>query len=110
MQVGGFVIQRITENHVSGYCRSEKVSRNLVKKITLDCKTEILKREVLPVYATSPIVISDAPPISVIHPPVSPEEAEGEFICAEVACWWRRSRCNDLFGARYRLTCECGYG
>jgi hypothetical protein len=97
MQVGVFVIQRVTENHISGHCRSEKVSRNLVKKSTLDGKTEILKREVLAVYATAPIVIRDTPPILIICPPVSAEEAEGEFICAEVAYWWRRSRCIDLF-------------
>ena len=65
MQAGEFGIEGIAKNHVSGNRRSEKVTWNLVKKITLDGKAEILEREILTVNTASPGVISNGAGITV---------------------------------------------
>ena len=92
MKAGELDIERIAKNRISGHGRSEKVAWNLVKKITLDGKPDILERKVLSVNTTSPGVISNTPPIIVIGPAVRAEKAEAEFVTAKVAYggrgWW----------------------
>jgi hypothetical protein len=105
MKAGEFDVERIAKNHISGYRRSEKVSGNLVKKITLDCKADVLEREVLTVDTASPGVISNSASVIVIGPPVRPEKAEAEFIAAEVTYWNRWWWRNDLLRAGDRLPC-----
>jgi hypothetical protein len=95
MKAGEYDIERIAKNHISGCRRSEKISRYLVKKIPLDCKTEILEREVFTINTASPSVISNCAAIIVKRCAVRAEQPEAEFITAEVACrrwwWWWRS-------------------
>src|ERR1700724_3610649 len=54
MKAGKLVIKRITKNHVRGHRRSEKVSRNFIKEITLEGNAEVLEREVLAINTASP--------------------------------------------------------
>ncbi len=70
MKAGEFDIERIPKNHISGYGRSEKVSWNLIKKVTLDGKTKIWEQEVLTIDAASPSMISNGAGIIVERRPV----------------------------------------
>src|SRR6266446_6474336 len=101
MQCGVFDIQRITQYQVTKGTGAEIVSGDFIEEISFNSESKILKREVLPVNATAPIVILDASPIAVICPSVGSKEPEGPFVWAEIACRWRRRRCNDLFRGGY---------
>jgi hypothetical protein len=74
MQCGVFDIQRITQYQVTKGTGAEIVSGDFIEEISFNSESKILKREVLPVNATAPIVILDASPIAVICPSVGSKE------------------------------------
>src|ERR1700740_166827 len=96
MKVGVFEIKRVTQNHISGHRRSEKITRHLVKEISVDREAQISQQEVLTVNTSSPGVVSDRTHVVVARLIVSRKKSDNEYVCPKISFLWR-CRCGDDF-------------
>src|SRR5258707_514403 len=93
-------IKRVAKDYVPSHRRSEKIIRNLVKKIALHREAQISQWKVLTVNTTAPGVISDCTDVIVMCPIIGRKKSDTEFVCAKVTLRWRWGWGEDFLRTR----------
>src|SRR5258708_36607758 len=93
-------IKRVAKDYVPSHRRSEKIIRNLVKKIALHREAQISQWKVLTVNTTAPKVISDCTYFIVKCPIMGGKGSDTEFLCAKVTLRRRWGWCEEFAGNR----------
>ena len=57
MHRGAYEIPGIAHDHIAQDSGAETIVRNFVEEVSFDGKSKVFKREVLPVNATTPVVV-----------------------------------------------------